>query len=289
VIAFAEKSPPRNNLSLAMLNLSLAKTGKIGETMFNYEQNGDEGLFLSSESDYFARMMQSEIYFHLGLINASQECAFESMETTPNLDKTIRSIKRLAETNLINGHYKVAEKYIKLLKKNIFYREWAIDAEKYLYREDMINNHIIWGEKRKMMLKGDLLFKVQNMDSTIKMLFVLLNENPQNRIAFEYLMAHYLINKDLLSLMNCLPLMDKLKYDNIPLYYQEALMYVIGLPSKNQALDNNIFISEYTKKRMTAYTNIYSAYKNPQEQLRKRFFGTYWYYYDFKVINVEMK
>ena len=40
VISFAEKKPPQNFLSLAMLNLSLAKKGQLGEKMFRYEQHG---------------------------------------------------------------------------------------------------------------------------------------------------------------------------------------------------------------------------------------------------------
>ncbi|MFA5818447.1 MAG: DUF6057 family protein [Bacteroidales bacterium] len=287
VISFAEKKPPKNNLSLAMLNLSLAKTGKMGDRMFNIEQNGVDGLFLPFATDYFAPMMRSEIFFQLGMINASQECAFESMETTPNLNKSVRSIKRLAETNLINGHYEVAKKYIKLLKNTTFYRKWAKDTEKYLYNEDMINKHPVWGEMRMRMIKKNYFFKVQNMESTLNMLYILLSENPQNRIAFEYLMAYYLINKDLLNLMNCLPMMDKLNYSEIPISYQEAIMLVIGLTPKNQMSDIPLNVSEYTKTRMKTYTNIYTAYQNPQEFLRKRFSGTYWYYFHFKTIEIN--
>jgi hypothetical protein len=73
VIKYAEKKPPRNNLSLAMLNLSLAKTGTMGDRMFNFRQNGAGGLFPSFAKEYVAPMMGSEIYYQLGLVNASQE------------------------------------------------------------------------------------------------------------------------------------------------------------------------------------------------------------------------
>lgn len=287
IIKFAERKPPRNNLSLAMMNLSLAKTGKMGDRMFFIEQNGTEGLFLPSATEYFATMMRSEIYFNLGLINASQECAFESMETTPNLNISVRSIKRLAETNLINGNYEVAKKYIRLLKCTIFYRKWALDTEKFLYNDDIIDKHPFWGEKRTLMLKKDLFFKVQNMESTIKMLYILLSENPQNRIAFEYLMAYYLINKDILNLINICPIIDKLNLSEIPISFQEAMILVIGLTPNNQLADISLYISEYTKTRMKAYTNIYTAYQNPQEFLRKKFSGTYWYYFHFKSIEIN--
>ena len=73
-----------------MLNLSLAKTGTMGDRIFNFEQNGIDGLFLPFAKEYVAPMMGSEIFYQLGLVNASQEYSFESTETTPALNKTVR-------------------------------------------------------------------------------------------------------------------------------------------------------------------------------------------------------
>jgi len=279
VIKFAEENPPRNNLSLAMLNLSLAKAEKMGDLMFHFEQNGSAGLFLPFEREYVAPMMGSEILFHLGLINASQEYSFESMETTPNLNKSVRSIKRLAETNLINGHYEVAGKYVRILQKTLFYRKWALDTEGFLFNEELIDKHPVWGEKREMMIKEDFFFKVQNMESTLNML---MRENPRNSTAFQYLMGFYLLNKDLRNFMNCLPMMEAVGYKKIPVSYQEAIMYVIGLSTRDPMADIQFDISDETKARMKAYADIYTTSRNAGAILKERFSGTYWYYLHYK-------
>lgn len=284
VIKFAEKNPPANNLSLAMLNLSLAKTGQLGNKMFNYNQHDEGGLFLPFTREYVAPLMGNEIFYQLGLINASQEYAFESMETIPSLNKSARLIKRLAETNLINGNYKVSEKYLNLLGKTMFYRKWAKETMKYLYKDDLINNHPDWGEKRKLMVKKDFFFKVQNIESTLNMM---LKENPQNKIAFEYLMAFYMINKDLRNFMNCIPMMENMNYKEIPISYQEAIMYIIGLNSKNPLANTPPYISESTKNRMNTYAGIYTTYPDARERLNKNFSGTYWYYLHFKDIKIK--
>ena len=284
VITFAEKTPPRNNLSLAMLNLSLAKTNKMGDRMFNFQQNGVDGLFLPFAKEYVAPMMGSEILFQLGLVNASQEYSFESMETTPNLSKTVRSVKRLAETNLINGNYEVASKYLRKLEKTVFYRKWAKNAEKYLYHEGMINDHPVWGEKRKWMISKDFFFKIQNMESTLNML---MRENSENKMAFQYLMAFYLINKDLRNFMNTLPLMEKMNYSKIPVSYEEAIMYILGLSSNNPLQNIPFKISDDTKSRMKAYAEIYTTRPNAQDLLKKRFSGTYWYYLHYQKIDLS--
>jgi len=283
VLKYAEKKPPRNNLSLAMLNLALAKTNRMGDQLFRYEQNGFNGLFLPFAKEYVAPMMGSEILFHLGLINASQEYSFESTETTPNLDKSVRAIKRLAETNLINGQYEVARKYLKILRKTLFYRKWAGETMKYLYNEDLINRHPVYGEKRKLAPKRDFFFKIQNMEEILKLM---IRENPSNNIAFQYLMSFYLLNKDLRNFMSNVHLMNTMKYTRIPVAHEEAIMYVIGLATTNPMANSDFRISNETKARMKAYADIYTTRRDAQQILGTRFGNTFWYYLHYKQIEI---
>jgi len=286
VIKIAEKKPPHNDLSLAMLNLSLAKTGQLGNKMFHFRQHGEGGLFLPFAREHVAPLMGNEIFYHLGLVNASQEYAFESMETIPSLNKSVRVIKRLAETNLINGNYRVSEKYLKLLTKTLFYRKWAQETKKYLYNDDLIEKHPDYGEKRELMIKEDFFFRVQNMEGALNMM---LKENPGNKMAFEYLMAFYMINKDLSNFVNCIPMMENMDYREVPVSIQEAMMYVIGLTSANPLENAPDYISENTKNRMKAYADIYTRDPDAKERLSKNFSDTYWYYLHFAEIEKKME
>lgn len=286
VVKYAERKPPRNFLSLAMLNLSLAKTGQLGDRMFSYDQHGVNGLFLPFNKEYVAPLMGSEIFYHIGLINASQEYAFESMETIPNLDKSARNLKRLAETNLINGQYEVSRKYLSLLEKTIFYRKWAKRAMTYLYNEEKINNDPDWGEKRKFMVQGDYFFHVQNIEASLNRM---IKEHPGNKIAFEYLMAFYMINKDLRNFMNCVPAMETINYKTVPVSYQEAILYIIGLSESDPFSKSPQYISQGTKSRMKAYADIYTSYRDARERLKKNFSGTYWYYLHFAELEKDQE
>ena len=278
VVAFAERKPPQNYLSLAMLNLSLAKTGELGNRMFNYSQHGINGLFLPFAREFVAPIMGNEIFYNLGLTNASQEYAFESMETTPAMTKSARVIKRLAETNLINGQYAVSGKYLKLLEKTIFYRKWAKNAETYLFNEEKINADPDWGEKRKFMIRNDYFFHVKNMEAVLNRM---IKEHPDNKVAFEYLMAFYLINKDLRNFMNLIPVMEKMNYREVPVSYQEAILYIIGLKTDDPAAVAPDYISPSARSRMKAYADIYTGYPDAEARLRKKFSGSYWYYLHF--------
>jgi hypothetical protein len=68
----------------------------------------------------------------------------------------------------------------------------------------------------------------------------MVKEHPDNRIAFEYLMAFYMINKDLRNFMNCIHVMEKIGYRSIPVSYQEAILYIIGLNDKDPFANSGI-------------------------------------------------
>ena len=279
VIKYAERKPPRNYLSLSMLNLSLAKTGELGNSMFKYNQHGVNGLFLAFNREYVTALMGSEILYHLSLTNACQEYAFESMQTIPDMGQSVRVIKRLAETNLINGQYKVSEKYLGLLENTLFYRKWAKNTMTYLGNEEKINSHPDWGEKRKFSVRGDYFFHIKNIEAVLNRM---VKENPGNKVAFEYLMAFYMINKDLRNFVNLIPVMEKMQYKTVPASYQEAIMYIIGLNSKDPAGDAPSYISRETKARMQAYADIYTSRPDAESRLAENYAATYWYYLHFR-------
>ena len=284
VLKYAEKKPPRNYLSLAMLNLSLAKTGQLGDRMFNYDQHGINGLFLPFNREYVSAIMGNEILYHLGLTNASQEYAFESMETIPDMGKSARVVKRLAETNLINGQYKLSEKYLKLLEKTIFYRKWASNSMTVLNNEEKINNDPDWGEKRRFMVRNDYFFHIKNIEAALNRM---VKEHPDNKMAFEYLMAFYMINKDMTNIINLIPLMEKMGYSKVPASYQEAIMYIIGLNNEDPMTNSPAYVSRDTRLRMKAYADIYGKYPDPRVRLEKGFAGTYWFYLHFKEVELS--
>ena len=278
VLKYADTKPPQNFLSLAMVNLSLAKTGQLGNRMFNYNQHGVNGLFLSFKREYVAAIMGNEIFYQLGLTNASQQYAFESMETIPSMGKSVRVIKRLAETNLINGEYKVSEKYLKLLGKTMFYRKWARSAMTCISDEEKINNDPVWGEKRKFMVRSDYFFHVENIEAVLNRM---VKEHPDNTIAFEYLMAYYMVNKDLRNFVTFIPVMEKMQYRNVPISYQEAILFILALNNQDPITSSPAYISQNTKFRMKSYTEIYTTFTNTRERLEKQYGGTYWFYLHF--------
>jgi hypothetical protein len=279
VIAMAEKKKPSTPLSVTCLNLALAKMDLLGERMFAYYQNGVGGLIPDFVRDYTIPMIAGEVYYHLGFVNTAQRLAFEAMEALPDYQKSARSVMRLAETNIINGDYAVATKYLHLLQQTFYYREWATKALQTINDEKLIDQHPEWGWLRKCRTREDFLFSEKEKDM---MLGILFRQNPENRMAFEYLMAYCLLSKDLQHFVEYFPLGKSLNYKAIPKSYQEALIYVWGLTHPDPIQTIPYAIGNGVKNRVRQYQRIYTGQMNAEPALRDQFADTYWYYLHFR-------
>lgn len=276
VIAMADKKTPTSPLSVTCLNLALAKEDLLGERMFRYFQKGVGGLMPDFVRDFTIPMIAGEVYYHLGFVNTSQRYAFEAMEALPDYQKSSRAMMRLAETNIINGNYEVAGKYLRLLQKTFYYRGWAANALATMKDEKLIARHPEWGWLRQCRTQEDFLFSEGEKDM---MLGVLFRQNRVNRMAFEYLMAYSLLTKDLKHFLLYFPLSESLKYRAIPKSYQEALYYAWANTNNNGSRDIPYPVGNAVKQRFQTFGKMpgqanTASYKND-------FSDTYWYYLYF--------
>lgn len=278
VLEMAEKKSPDSPLTVACLNLALCKQGLMADRMFNFYQNGTEGLLPSYTKDFTAPLVAAEIYYHIGFVNTAQRFTFEAMESIPDYNKSARAIKRLAETNIINGEYDVARKYLKILGNTLFYKDWAERALAAIEDESLITQNEEWSYLRKYRTKKDFLFSEQELDMMLGFVF---SQDETNRMAYEYLMAVCLLKKDLPSFVKYYPLGKEIGYNHIPVSYQEALVYAWGLSHKDMK-GIPYPISSAVISNVNAYGRTYTSVQNAEPLLRKQFSGTYWYYLHYR-------
>ena len=159
------------------------------------------------------------MYFYLGLVNTAQRFAFEAMEGIPDYSKSGRMMKRLAETNLINGEYDVARKYLQMLNKTIFYRPWAQQALAMLGDERQINAHPVYGTLRQYRIEDDFLFSEDELDKICGQLFM---HNHHNQMATQYLVMAPLLDGDAQRFINYVTyVQSNVNYN--PRYVREAI------------------------------------------------------------------
>lgn len=184
---------PNNQIGVTVQNLALAMHGMLLEHMFEYNQNGIAGLLPDVKTDATSPLPTAEAFYQLGMINVAQRTVFEAQEAILDFQKSGRCYKRLAQTNLINGSYEVARKYLAALQKTLFYRDWANETLPLLGNEEAIAKHPEYGRLRQSAYKEDYYFSDL---VTPEMLESLYFSNTDNRLAYQYLLAYYMLTGD---------------------------------------------------------------------------------------------
>lgn len=222
IIEKAEKKLATTPLGVSCVNLALSQKGMLADRLFEFYQNGGEGLLPTFTRDMISPVSTAEIFFRLGMVNDAERYMFEAQEAIPNYRKSARLTRRIIECEIINGNYQVAAKLLRRLQKTLFYSNWANQMMALLGNEKAINRHPIYGKLRKYReKKQDFLFSDREMDQMLGLLF--LNDN-HNRMAYEYLMCYELLQRDLEKFVQYYPLGRFVGYDHIPRSFQEILI-----------------------------------------------------------------
>jgi len=275
ILLTSREKTPNNQIEVTALNLALGLRAQLSEHMFEYRQNGLSGLLPVFERDPVSPLTTSEVYYHLGMINTAQRYVFEAQEAIPSYQKSARCYKRLAQTNLILGNYEVSRKYLLALQKTLLYRNWANETLALLGDEEAINNHPEYGNLRKNIIDQNFFFS----DSEVpQMLGQLLMANRQNRLAYEYLEAAYLLSGNLEDFVKCLNVGQELGYKNMPKHFQEA--YILWW-SRDHTPDEKA-PSHVSPSCLQGLNQYYSMAQNPgvsNDALARQYGRTYWHYF----------
>ena len=269
IIAKAEKQMPDLPMSVSATNLALGMTNQLGDRAFDFYQRGTEGLLPKFERNFATSQLTGEIYFNLGLVNTAQCFAFEAMEAIPNYNKSARVVKRLAETNLINGQYEVARKYLQMLEKTIFYRPWAQRTLAMLGDEKAIDAHPLYGKLRQYRLQEDFLFSDRELDKICGLLFV---HNQQNQMAAQYLLMMPLLDRDMPRFMSYVKVVqNRIGYN--PRHCQEGIAF--AFMQQRQQPPKGV-VSPFVFQQMNEFAQTYAMDKSAAGL--NRFRNTAWYY-----------
>jgi len=242
IIRRAERYQVRTPFSSVCINLALSQQRQLADRMFDFYQSGTDALIMPRVRDLTSMLPTAEAYWRLGMVNAAQRYMFDTQESILNGKKSGRCTRRIAECMLVNGHYKAAAKQISWLKKSLFYRPWAEEAERLLGNEAAINAHPVYGRLRQLRYKKNYLFSYDEIDKMLGLLYV---NNNDNLMALDYFMGQLLLKGQLQAFMQYLPMAQQQGgYRRMPLGYQDA-MYCI---QRNGAVQGSPY-REYVRQQ----------------------------------------
>ncbi len=276
VIELARKYQIKNKYATYFTNIALANQKLLPEQLLDYYQPGAMGLILpvapteTRESIVFS----NEVFFLLGDMNLAQHSAMLGNTFSP-FQRSSRMIKRLAEINLIIGDSVAANKYLRILNKTLFHKEWALAHEK-MNRPTLKNEWL--NQKRELLPKNDIIRKPNDYMGALR---YLAEEKPENKTAIDYLLCSLLLNKNLKEFKTNYDKYLKPKNKPVPKVYSEALLIVLYLQkaTKEEMLEYKILPQEIND--FIEYTRAFNKSEGALEPLEKKFEKSYWYYYHF--------
>jgi hypothetical protein len=197
------------------IDRALYETGRFGSEMFAYPQSRFGLLPRGMAMVNYKGVV--ETLYSLGSINGAEHDAHVALELRGDRPAIIR---HLALINIVKKEPQIARIYLNALRKDPISRGWAQDALRLLDADPLMSSNEEIEYARSLMPVEDSLFR----GSEEILLRELLARNGKNRMAFEYLMAYYLLVGQLDRVVQHLYLLDSFDYQGIPAHYGEAVL-----------------------------------------------------------------
>ncbi len=245
--------------------------------MFEYPQVwGLDGLFINRHFANEVLLPSTQLYFELGLINEAIQYGNESISQN---DNSPLIIEQLIISNIVSDKYKSAQIYINQLKGFRFFKKKALEYEKYINGVGVPHIDSLVMLKREIMPVTDFIVKRHEPQSD---LMNMLKDNLNNKMAYEYLMAAFLLENNLASFVKYYSVGKKFDYKAIPVIYQQALIsYNYELMRQDKPM-RQINVSKEVLDDFNEYMAIFAEFEGDkdaaQNKLKENFKNTYWYY-----------
>ena len=267
-----------NNLVIGGLNtLGLYHQDKLLYDMFAFRQSSSV-LFMKSKVTEFLEFSEADTYFHLGYINLAEHkwsTALDGFGERPMI------LKRLAFINMIKGNIGSARVYLESLKRTLFDRNYAykylplIDDENLLAQDPMIKKY------RSFMVDDDRPVDHLPVELFLENLF---QNNSKNKMAYEYLMAWFLLTKQLDGIVDYVNYLSLYGYKKLPPYIEDAVLLYQTKKSKKANL-GNFKISRDAVVRFQEFYQLHQQYPNDLKRIynasKDKFGNSYLFYYLF--------
>jgi len=213
----AARRYPNSYFIVHTANRALYHTGQLGSEMFSFYQT-PHTLFLTLEEYADVYWKKFDMYLDLGYVNKAEH---ELCEALAAIGEHPLILKRLALINMVKENSASARIYLELLSKTLFHADWANSYLDRLKRHPNLSNDDQILRLRQLMVDEDRTW--QSFENE-QVLLDLLNKNRKNRMAFEYLMAWYLLTKQLDKFVQNLNRLDDFDYSQLPRHYEEAIL-----------------------------------------------------------------
>ena len=276
-----------------LVNRALYHTGRLGDDLFSFSQDQAGLLLLTSSVPHGAPKfwMLAETAWELGDVNVAEQWTFERLEAVGECPSALEMLAMIClakdRPHRVDGSAgrEAARVVLNRMTKNVIQGRRAKTLLGLL--DEVSPAGDAWLEDidrvRALRCTAD---RVHQTDSEEAMLQGLLQANPRNQMAFEYLMACYLITQRTDKLVANLHRLDDFGCREIPRHYEEAILIHSNQTARPVELHGRTIRPE-TRQRFQAFIDRVRPLQNQPRRalgaLAGDFGDSYFYYYAFGV------
>jgi hypothetical protein len=223
---------------------------------------------------------QSETLFELGAVNDAEHQEQESLEME---GERVDVLRMLANINIVKDRPEAAAVFLRILGEMPFERAYAVRRLDQLKADPRLTGDAELDRTRSRMPTTDLPHSAVPDENV---LLQLLDSNPRNEMAYQYLMAYYLMTGNFAKLAKRAPLCDSFGIHEIPRSIEEALL--LGQKLKGTSVDiPGHPIRPETLERFRRFGTAFSSQVGQNHAalstLAPEYADTYWYYYYWRI------
>lgn len=264
------------------INRALYHLGRLGDEMFAYTQQMDALALIPFETERFVMRDAAVIdtALDLGALNIAEHLNLEIMEVVGASSPVLRS---LAMVNLAKQQPETARVYLGAMSHDPIFKA---EANRWL------NGDIDAADLGRIEALQAMNLEEDTANIEVgELLTDLLERNPYNRMAFEYLMALFLMERRLDKLIENLSHLRLLGAEHLPRHYEEAILLHMletgegvdlkGWEISQESIDG---YQEFTRLMSSGGTEAAPA---ASREIRDKFGRSYFFYYSFNRSGVE--
>jgi hypothetical protein len=278
------------------INRALYHTGRLGDEMFSYHQNPfalllsmpDSGPTTDASKILCRKAKKADIFMELGYLGHARRFASEALELSNSCPYLVR---KLALIYLAEKQNETAKIYLNALSKDLIYGRFARGLLSRLEKDPQLTDYEPVQSLRRVAVQKDYVGDYDTGDFFAP----LLERNPHNKMAFEYMMATYLLKRQVEKIALNVSRMKEFGYKKMPRHYEEAILVyaalrlqqfgettkIRGMPISTEAIQRFQNYDAAGKKAQS----LYGKGKNPEmirQYLAKDFGDTYMFYLNFE-------
>ena len=214
VLAAARGGTTNNFLVTHAIDLALYHTDRLGDDMLSYPQH-PHALLLTGDKHEWADWYPFDTCLQLGLIHAAEHSLTKALE---KFGERPMLLQRLALVNMVKGDAGTARVYLTALSRTLFDASWARTYLDRMASDPNLETDLEIKRLRQRMLRKDCDLLAADYRELLPELL------RQNRMAFEYLMACYMMAGQRDLLVQNLSRLDGLGYKETPRLYEEVVI-----------------------------------------------------------------